>query len=148
MGKIRKATAGDIPRLAEILVFSKRVNYRHIFNDDYVSFNVITVYSQMQEYVNNPALLDTIYVYEDGFVKGMVNIQGDEIKELYADSFFTGQGIGRQLIAFAIQQGAQRLWCLEKNTRAIKFYNSMGFVPNGRRKYEAGSTEYIVELVR
>lgn len=34
---IRKATIEDISRIAEILVFVKRMNYRSIFNDDSVS---------------------------------------------------------------------------------------------------------------
>ena len=38
---IRKATIKDISRIAEILVFVKRMNYRSIFNDDSVSFGEI-----------------------------------------------------------------------------------------------------------
>ena len=36
--EIRKATGEDISRIAEILVFSKRKNYRSIFNNDAGSF--------------------------------------------------------------------------------------------------------------
>lgn len=31
---IRQAEVGDISRIAEILVFTKRVNYRRIFHND------------------------------------------------------------------------------------------------------------------
>ena len=34
MEHIRKATAEDVSRLAEILVFVKRMNYRSIFHND------------------------------------------------------------------------------------------------------------------
>ena len=37
---------------------------------------------------------------------------------------------------------------LEKNTRAIAFYNRHGFIQTGGRKFEEGTTEYIVELKR
>jgi len=40
---IRKATLQDIPRIAEIIVFGKRVAYRTIFNNDVVSFNELQV---------------------------------------------------------------------------------------------------------
>ena len=40
---IRKATMQDVPRIAEIIVFGKRVAYRPIFNNDIVSFNELQV---------------------------------------------------------------------------------------------------------
>lgn len=36
---IRKAENKDISRIAEIIVFTKRVTYRPIFKNDFVSFN-------------------------------------------------------------------------------------------------------------
>lgn len=38
---IRKSTIQDVSRLAEILVFTKRMNYRSIFQNDKVSFGEI-----------------------------------------------------------------------------------------------------------
>ena len=35
---IRQANIDDAPRIAEILVFTKRMNYREIFQNDKVSF--------------------------------------------------------------------------------------------------------------
>ena len=40
---IRHANKQDIPRIAEIIVFGKRVAYRPIFENDYVSFNELQV---------------------------------------------------------------------------------------------------------
>ena len=40
---IRQANKLDIPRIAEIIVFGKRVAYRSIFENDYVSFNELQV---------------------------------------------------------------------------------------------------------
>ena len=37
--KVRKARKQDISRIAEIIVFGKRVAYRDIFRDDIGSFN-------------------------------------------------------------------------------------------------------------
>ncbi|WP_416326285.1 hypothetical protein [[Eubacterium] hominis] len=38
MINIRKAKQEDISRIAEILVFTKRLNYRSIFHNDHYSF--------------------------------------------------------------------------------------------------------------
>ena len=40
---IRKAEIKDISRIAEILVFVKRINYRSIFKNDDYSFNELLV---------------------------------------------------------------------------------------------------------
>ena len=42
MGQIRRAVVADASRLAEILVFTKRMNYRPIFQNDPVSFGSMT----------------------------------------------------------------------------------------------------------
>ena len=71
---------------------------------------------------------------------------GDEIVKLYVEPFFYNQNIGGQLIEFAKEKGYRRLWALEKNIRAIAFYNRHGFKLNGNRKLEEGTPEYLVEL--
>ncbi|MEQ3230267.1 hypothetical protein [Fusicatenibacter saccharivorans] len=43
---------------------------------------------------------------------------------------------------------ADHLWALEKNTRAIAFYNRHGFQWTGTKQLEAGTTEYLLELRR
>lgn len=146
---IRRATAEDASRIAEILVFTKRMNYRRIFRDDNVSFGEIQVYPLAAEYIENPDKLKNIWVYDDTFVKGMIHINGDTIAELYVDSFFENQGIGGELIQFAIgQKKCRRLWVLEKNTDARRFYEKHGFALTGERILEEGTTEYILEMGR
>ena len=41
---IRRATIADASRIAEILIFAKRTNYRKIFQNDKVSFGEMQVY--------------------------------------------------------------------------------------------------------
>ncbi len=97
---IRKATTEDASRIAEISVFTKRINYRKIFQNDRISFGEIQVYPLAKEYIENPERLDGIWVYDDTFVKGFVHIDGTQIVELYVDSFFANQGIGSALLDF------------------------------------------------
>ena len=146
---IRQATTYDASRIAEILIFTKRVNYRNIFYNDKVSFGEMQVYPLAQRYMDNPQELDGIWVYDDEFVKGMIHISENQILELYVDSFFENQGIGSKLIKFAIEQmHCDYLWVLEKNIKAIRFYQRLGFVITEEKQYEEGTTEYIVKMQR
>ena len=83
---IRQATIADASRIAEILIFSKRMNYRTIFRNDAVSFGEMQVYPLAKWYIDNPQELDEIWVYDE-FVKGMIHISENQILELYVDSF-------------------------------------------------------------
>lgn len=144
---IRHATITDASRIAEILIFTKRTNYRKIFHNDRVSFGEMQVYPLAQSYIDNSDELDKIWVYDDEFVKGMIHIDENQILELYVDSFFENQGIGSKLLKFAIEQmNCDFLWVLEKNIKAIRFYQRSGFVLTEEKQYEEGTTEYIVKM--
>lgn len=146
---IRHATIKDASKIAEILVFTKRMNYRRIFRNDKVSFGKMQVYQLAKEYIDNPDQLENIWVYDDEFVKGMIHIDGTQIVELYVDTFFENQGIGSILIEFAIEQmNCDRLWVLAKNTKAIQFYERHGFVLTGKKQIEEGTTEFIIQMER
>lgn len=148
---VRKATLQDIPRIAEIIVFGKRVAYRPIFNNDYVSFNELRVMDLIEEYRSNPALLDNFVVYDDGIVKGVINrkfIDNDvELCEFYVEPFFKGDGIGRELIQYVILEAKAAkkhrifLWVIKDNLSARKFYEANGFMANGETCLIEGTTK-------
>lgn len=145
---IRKAEPKDLSRIAEILVFTKRIKYRSIFHNDEYSFNELQVVKLVEEY-GNSQVLDNIWVYDDGIVKGMIHVEGGEIVELYVDYFFWKEGIGSKLVEFAKEKfDAKFVWTLEKNEDAIRFYEAHGFKLNGKRQLEEGTPEYIVMLER
>ena len=143
---IRQATIRDISRIAEILVFVKRMKFRPIFQDDDYSFNKLQVLTVSKQY-SDPEVLSRIWVYDDGIVKGLIHIVDKEIVELYVDYFFQGQGVGSQLMEFAKSNfPVEYLWAIEKNTDAIRFYLRHGFCLTDQKKYEEGTTEYLVML--
>ncbi len=149
MDGIRKARARDASRLAEILIFAKRAAYRPIFHNDKVSFGEMQVLPLAQDFLKKPALLEPVWVWDDEFVKGLVHVEDGEVMELYVDPFFQGQGIGGKLLDFAVGElDARFLWVLEKNRRAIDFYERHGFQPSGERRPEPGTEEYIVRMDR
>ena len=144
---IRPAAVADASRIAEILIFSKRANYREIFQNDKVSFGEMQVYPLAQSYMDNPEKLTGVWVFDDEFVKGMVHIEENEIAELYVEPFFTGQGIGSKLMEFAIDRmHCNFLWVLEKNVNAIRFYQRHGFVLTEEKKYQEGTPEFIIKM--
>ncbi len=148
MENIRKAESGDLSRIAEILVFAKRMKYRAIFHNDDYSFNELQVVKLVEEY-GKSEVIENIWVYDDGIVKGMINIEDKEVVELYVDYFFWNQGIGARLIEFAKGKYDVRfLWVLEKNADAIRFYKAHGFELNGQRQLEEGTTEHLIMLER
>lgn len=149
MPNIRKAALEDISRIAEILIFTKRMNYRFIFQNDKVSFGELQVLPLAQDYLAHPEKLEHIWVYDDEFVKGMIHIEGTRIDELYVDSFFQNEGIGGKLLDFAVKElGAEWLFVLEKNKSAIRFYEAHGFQLTEERELEPDTPEFIVKMER
>lgn len=152
---IRSSTKDDASRIAEVLVFAKRMAYRHIFKNDQVSFGEMQVLPLALEYLDTPQRLDGVYVYDDDFVKGMLKISTEhgvgEIVELYIDPFFQKCRIGGMLLDFAenhfvsLGLATAYLWVLENNSSARGFYEKHGFALTTERKLEDGTSEYLVK---
>lgn len=146
---IRKAKMEDLSRIAEIYIFNNRVNYFPIFEDEEFSFGELQVVSLIDHYFKKDEIIENIYVFDNGLIKGFIQMDKTEICKLYVDTFFQSQGIGNELIEYAIKElHANYLWALEKNKRAISFYQKHGFQLTGERKFEEGTTEYLVKLER
>ena len=145
---IRMAAQEDISRIAEILVFAKRMKYRSIFNDDAYAFGELQVIPVAKKYIEN-SFLNNMFLYDDGIIKGLVRIEKEEIVELYVDHFFQGHGIGSELIEYAKEKySVNYLWTIEKNTDAVRFYEAHGFRLTETRKLEEGTAEYLVMMKR
>ena len=144
--KIRKAGINDLSRIAEIQVFNYRLYFYPIFKSDEYYFDELRVPSIMQKYETD---LDSLYVYDDGVVKGFIKIEGTYIARLFVEPVLQNAAIGSRLLEYAVREhGADHLWALEKNVNAIRFYERNGFVATGERKLEEGTAEYLVLLRR
>lgn len=138
---IRVAQLKDIPRIAEIIVFGKRVAYRDIFQNDIVTFNELQVMDLIETYRSNPALIKNMLVYDDGIVKGVINREykedAVEISEFYIEPFFKRQGIGRTMIQHIIAEEKKKqiskifLWVIKDNIPARNFYEANGLYATG-----------------
>lgn len=146
---IRKARIDDLSRVAEIYVFNNRVNYLPIFNDERYSFGELQVVSLIDNYFKKDEIIKDIYVFDDGLIRGFLQVNKTELCKLYVDPFFQNNGVGSQLIKFVTEQlHADNLWALEKNVKAIAFYQRHGFHLTGERRLEDGTTEYLVKMER
>ena len=75
--------------------------------------------------------------------------ENGEIRKLFVEPVLQGQGLGAKLLEFAIENlNARSLWALEKNTRAIAFYERHGFCKTGMKKHEEGTAEYLIQMER
>ena len=97
----------------------------------------------------NESGLNSLYVYNDGVVKGFIKIEGTYIARLFVEPVLQNASIGSQLLEYAIREhSADHLWALEKNAKAIRFYEKHGFAATGEKKPEDGTDEYLVLLKR
>ena len=143
---IRKAVYDDLSRIAEIQIFNYRLYFYPIFRSDQYYFDELRVPTLMREY---EAGLDSLYVYDDGVVKGFIKVEGTYIARLFVEPVLQNASIGSRLLEYALQEhNADHLWALEKNEKAIRFYKRHGFIATGEKKPEEGTDEYLVLLKR
>lgn len=142
MNPIRPAQRQDAGRMAEIEIFNYRLFFYPIFRNDAFYFDELQV-SRMLEDERDA------FVYDDGVVKGFIRMDGTEVRKLFVEPVLQGQGIGAALLEYAIREkNANSLWALEKNVRAIRFYQRHGFAVMGERKLEDDTEEYLIKMER
>ena len=144
MNYIRQATVDDLVRIAEIFVFNYRLNFYPIFQEDTFYFEELTVFNMVESFAKE---LDSIWVYDDGVVKGFIQIEKREVKRLFVEPVLQEKAIGTELLEYGIaERDANHLWALEKNIKAIAFYKRHGFDTTNEKKYEEDTTEFLVRM--
>ena len=146
MCQIRPAAKEDLVRIAEIEIFNYRLNFYPIFRSDEYYFRELQVPAKAAAYESQ---LTHLWVYDDGAVKGFCMVEDTQLKKLFVEPVLQSRSIGAALLEHAVEHlGADHLWALEKNHRAIAFYARHGFFPTGQRVPEDDTDEYLIRLAR
>ena len=146
MNNIRKARENDSGRIAEIEIFNYRLYFYPIFKSDEFYFSEMQVLNRIKHFSDR---LNELYVYDDGVIKAFIQIKDKEVVKLFVEPVLHGSGIGSILLEYAIaEHDVDHLWALEKNQKAISFYESHGFHLTNTRKPEEGTAEYLVLMER
>ena len=78
-----------------------------------------------------------------------LGLEGSKIEMLFVDASHSGQGIGKQLVAFAIENyAASEVTVNEQNPLAIGFYEHMGFKTYKRTDFDEEGNQYPLLYMR
>ncbi|WP_374656379.1 acetyltransferase [Phenylobacterium sp.] len=84
-----------------------------------------------------------IWVAErDGAAAAFLGLDDAEIATLFVDAAWRGQGVGRALVAFALERGADWVQVNEQNPQAVGFYEAMGFAHAGRSPVDSAGRPF------
>lgn len=82
---------------------------------------------------------------DEGRPQGFVGVEGDKAEMLFLEPQCRGEGLGRALLSFAIEQfGATRVDVNEQNPQARGFYEHMGFQVIGRSDLDGQGNPYPI----
>lgn len=72
--------------------------------------------------------LQVYCLINDNEVFGFIGVEDKKIEMLFLDPKYFGQGLGKQLLSFAVTElNADKLDVNEQNIKALKFYQKFGF---------------------
>ena len=78
-----------------------------------------------------------------------LGLEGSRIEMLFVDTSHRGQGIGKQLVAFAIENyAASEVTVNEQNPLAIGFYKHMGIQTYKRTDFDEEGNPYPLLYMR
>ncbi len=147
---IRLAVPADAPDMAEIHMRSWKAAYKGIVPEEYIQ----------RQNKKRPAMWQQIMARENttkyviqkdgktvGFVCVVATTQDDdtaddvcELEGIYLHPDYYRQGIGTKALEFAFDiahgwnKSFMTLWVFSENINSIKFYETFGFVPDGKTK--------------
>ncbi len=162
---IRRAVISDAKAIAEVQVASWKAAYRGMMPDSLLdNLHAETRAKRWESILADNA--SRIFVFElDGHIVGFAGIDAStdedvdkrnvgEIRAIYLAPNAWRKGYGRQLVDTAIEAlrsqgfGNVTLWVLHNNERAIKFYESLGFQPDGATKIDLRENNVQLHEVR
>jgi putative acetyltransferase len=119
--------ATDFPRVVEVWEASIRATH-HFLTEADIQFFKPLVREELPHVAQLACMRDG-----EGRVAGFIGVEHTKVEMLFVHPSWCGQGVGRQLITYAITAlGISLVDVNEQNTQAVGFYMRMGFDVIGR----------------
>ncbi|MGY1453716.1 N-acetyltransferase family protein [Streptomyces sp. SS8] len=168
--RVREAAEADLEAVAALRVRGWRYAYRRLMPREYLEGMDAAAYTARRRETfaaTRETVTDLVAVdgggritgwaalgpcREDGGSGGGGREEGEDCRDgelyaLYVEPELIGSGIGRALLAEVVRRAEARrmrrlrLWVVEGNERARRFYAAAGFAPDGARSlFDAGGT--------
>lgn len=126
---MRVVAAGrdDFGEIVEVWEASVRATHHFLSEEDILFFRPL-ILSDYLAAVDLYCLKD-----ESGRIHGFLGVAGENVEMLFLDPRSRGRGLGKRLLAFALDKlGARKVDVNEQNPDAVGFYEHMGFRVTGR----------------
>jgi putative acetyltransferase len=117
----------DFGEIVEVWEASVRATHHFLSEEDILFFRPL-ILSDYLAAVDLYCLKD-----ESGRIHGFLGVAGENVEMLFLDPRSRGRGLGKRLLAFALDKlGARKVDVNEQNPDAVGFYEHMGFRVTGR----------------
>lgn len=134
---IRQITPTDYPRLLQIWESAVLATHDFLKKEDfsYYKENLPTYFSFV-----------SLWGYEsEGQLVGFMGLAENSLEMLFIDAAIRGQGIGKKLLDYAIQnEGITQVEVNEQNGQAVGFYEYMGFQVQSRAALDGQGKPYPI----
>lgn len=140
--RIVAAAVSDYPRLLAIWESAVKATHDFLSEADFEYFK-----TKMTSYFKQVSLFAC--ATSAGELAEFVGVADRRIEMLFVHNAFRGQGVGKQLLSFAIHRlNACQLDVNEQNLQAVGFYLHMGFRITGRASHDGAGKPYPVLHLR
>ena len=134
--KIEQADAGDYQALIALWEASVRATHHFLQEADITALKPLI----LEHYF---AAVDLVCARGEEEIAGFCGVHDGNIEMLFIAPEARGSGVGRLLVAHAIQrQGARRVDVNEQNAQALGFYQHLGFEVTGRSPLDGQGKPY------
>lgn len=161
---IRDAVLGDAHAVAKVYLDSVLAAYAEIATEEYLSSRNLADCIKQWTYNIRDDSVTVVVAEDDGVIKGVASFgpardkdvdatMTAELQAIYVAPESWAHGIGHDLCEHVMSRlycngfAAVLLWVLSDNSRAIRFYERAGFMPDGTSKtatmgHELSATRY------
>lgn len=137
--RIRPGTPADADALVALWERAVRATHDFVTEDDIAAFRPM-----VREAIASRAFEVLVAAAADGAPAGWIGMTASKVEALFIDPSHQGRGIGRRLMQMAEEGRGPELTVdvNEQNGRALEFYESLGFVVEGRSPVDATGRPY------